>query len=264
MAADAVDTAEAQKTDIVWDRAGLCVQHIAAEQPLLDAALRCFRQPGPPAVAALEALLHAEPVALLRQCVLIVQVANAVLDEEGVQLAAIFAEKGKPVVCRAGCVRCCHQLMLSRPYEARLIQAFLEAEPGVAQALAPAYAAWDRATAAYRQSYLRWAEGMYSRGEDDGSHTLEDFQEPCPFLTAGGQCAIYPVRPYACRTCIGLDPACPAPPQGQKDAVYVHYSLYTSHHAARQAVNGMLLRRLAVDSRSVSMPEMVAQLCGWG
>lgn len=244
-----------------WDAQRRCVRHEETEQPLMDATLRCFVQPGPDAVAALGALLSADPGMRMRQSVLVVQKAHAVLDEEGRQLAAIFAEKGKPVVCSAGCTGCCCQLVLCRPFEARLIAAFLEAMPDKREAFATAYAVWDRSTAALRFSYLAWAEKMYTRGEDDGSHAVGDFQTPCPFLDVQGRCEIYAVRPYACRSCMALDPACPATPPGH-NALHMQYSLYTAHHASRQAVSELLLQGLAVEARPASMPDMVAALLG--
>lgn len=247
---------------IVWDRQAQCLHVAAQDQPLQGAALRCFRHPGPEALATLESTLA--PTGLMRQCAVVLQTANAVLDEEGQQLAAIFTQQGKPIICTAGCARCCQQLVLCRPFEARLIQAFLEAHPATMQAFAHAYTLWDAATAPLRQSYLAWAQAFYGKGEDDGSHKVEDYQTPCPFLNQEGCCAIYPVRPYACRTCIALDPACPAPPPEHNGLLYMQYSLYTSHHASRQAVIDLLLRRLHLpdaDAQPVPMPEMVARCC---
>lgn len=244
---------------LAWNHQEHCLCFLPEDQPLLEAALHCFRQPGAQALSALENML-ASPE-LMRQCILVLQTANAVLEEEGQQLAAIFAQQGKPIVCKAGCARCCQQLVLCRPFEARLIQTFLEAHPDVLQAFTHTYAVWDEATAPLRQSYLAWAQAFYGQGEDNGSHKVEDFQAPCPFLDQHGCCAIYAVRPYACRTCIALDPACPAPPPGHNGLLYMQYSLYTSHHASRQAVIDLLVRHLGADAQPTAMPEMVARCC---
>lgn len=247
--------------NILWNSLEQRVDTAQEDQPLLNAALRCFRAPGTEALTLLESLLSASPDMLMRQCVLVLQAANAVLDEEGEQLTPIFAQQGKPIVCKAGCARCCQQLVLCRPFEAQLIKVFLHATSGALSSFAQAYAQWDKATSPIRRSYLAWAEAFYGRGEDDGSHAVEDFQAPCPFLDTQNCCTIYPVRPYACRTCIALDPACPAPPLGHNGLLHMQYSLYTSHHASRQALVDLLLRKLGASPAPMAMPEMVASLC---
>lgn len=244
--------------DIVWDGRQLCITQQPEDALVNSAALSYFRQPSVQNLGVLEQLLDVNPHKRMRQAVLILQVANAALGEEGEQLATIFAEQGKPLVCKQGCTRCCHQLVLCRPFEARLIKAFLDASPQILDNFIATYAVWDKTTVSFRQSYLAWAEGLYTRGEDDGSHVLEDYALPCPFLDTVGLCVIYPVRPYACRSSIAVDPLCAAPPQGHEGALQMQYSLYTSHHAARQKVCDMLVQRLNADARPVSMPEMVA------
>lgn len=264
------------------------------KEKLITATGRCFQTADAQDVAALEALLVKDPPELMRQCRVIVQAANAVLDEEGRQLASIFESRGTPLVCKAGCTGCCRQLVLCRPYEAENIHAYLEAHPQKLLAFRAAYALWDNATASMRHSYLVWAENRYSRGHDDGSHAFEDYQAPCPFLDEQGCCHIYPVRPYGCRTCVALDPACAtsgaifattssatpdvtsgitsgitsatmpgtASSHSQNKNLYLHYSLYTTHHTVRESITTMLLRHLGADTTPVPMPDMLATLCG--
>ena len=228
-----------------------------AEQEIRQAARRCFTAPGLASLAALEALLS-PATELLPQCELVLDEANAVLDEEGRQLAEIFRQQGKPVVCAPGCHDCCKQLVLCQPFEASRIRAYLLAHPVKLAAFTRAYARWDKATAPLRHSYLAWAEARYGRGESDQSHALEEDTEPCPFLGGQGYCDIYPVRPYGCRTCIGLDPDCATP--GKSRSLHMQFSLYTTHHTARTAVTALLLRRLGLSPRPVPMPQMLADM----
>lgn len=250
------------------------VEETAGDRPLTQAALQCFLQPGEASLAALEALLSDDPRVFMRQGALVVQTANAILDEEGRQLAAIFAQQGKPVVCSTGCSGCCHQLVLCLPFETEIIAACLLARPRALSAFTAAYPGWDAATAhlvlkettaspvqsepvSFRQSYLAWARRLYGQGHDDGSHTLDDYHVPCPFLDAQHQCRIYPARPYACRTSIALDAACPNPEDGRPGSRNMHFSLYTTHQQARKAVTDCLLQRLASHFMPEPMPDLV-------
>lgn len=232
------------------------------KERIAKATGHCFQEPGPEAVALLESLLTAEPETLMRQCLLILQTANALLDEEGRQLADIFSAQGKPMVCRPGCTGCCHQLVLCQVFEAQNIYRYLEEHPEKIQAFRTAYPIWDAATARLRHSYLAWAVNYYGRNEDSGSHVVEEYHFPCPFLDGEGHCVIYPVRPYGCRTCIALDPACALPAQRKKEGLHMQFSLYTTHHAARMAVTQMLLLRLGAEAMPVPMPTMLMELLG--
>lgn len=232
------------------------------KNPIVKATERCFHSPGEQAVALLESLLVEEPAILMEQCLLILQTANTVLEEEGSQLADIFQGQGSPIVCRMGCVGCCQQLVLCQSFEARNIHKYLETNPLKKQAFRESYRLWDEGTAHLRDSYLAWAINYYGRDEDSGSHVFEDYQAPCPFLNSEKLCDIYPVRPYGCRTCIALDPACATPVEGQKRTLHMmQYSLYTTHHAARMAVTHMLLRRLGTEANPTPMPSVLANLC---
>lgn len=183
------------------------------------------------------------------------------MDEEGKQLADIFQNQGRPLVCTLGCEGCCHQLVLCQPFEAKNIHIFLEEHPEKMRDFHAAYGLWNAATAFLQQSYVAWAVNYYSQGKDSGSHVFEDYQAACPFLNAEGLCNIYPVRPYGCRTCVALDPACAQPSKEHKGMLYMQYSVYTPHHAARMALTRMLLRRFGADTQPVPMPTMVAALC---
>lgn len=243
------------------------VEVLCTDDALVSAAGRCFAEPGPEAVAALEALLSPEPGELMRQCVVIIRTANAALDDEYRRLTGIFRQQGTVVVCAEGCAGCCHQMVLCQPFEAVAMHAYLAARPEAMQAFLAAHARWDAATASLRHSYLAWAERLYTHGEDTGEHSLEEYDVPCPLLDAANHCLVYPVRPYGCRTCIALDPACAVPACAEPGRTrgprpHIHYSLFTPHHKARTEVTRLLLRRLGVEARPIPMPEMLAALCG--
>lgn len=220
--------------------------------------MRCFQTPSSQAVALLESLLAQEADECMRQCVHILHTANAILEEEGRQLAEIFLQQGKTLVCKAGCAGCCHQLVLCQPFETENILTYLAAHPQKLHAFQAAYPLWDKATASMRQSYLTWAVSLYSQGKDDGSHAFLDYQAPCPFLNAANQCTIYPVRPYGCRSCVALDPACTEPAVGKSGKLHLQYSLYTSHHDTRMSITHVLLRALGMKPVHIPMPEILA------
>lgn len=228
---------------------------------IIQATMACFQSPGPQALSSLESLLAKDADVLMSQCVGILQTANTILAEEGIALAEIFSQQGTPLVCKTGCSGCCHQLVLCQPFEAHTILAYLAANPQKLHDFRAAYALWDKATVTVRQSYLDWAVNRYGQGEDDGKHEFMDYLTPCPFLNAEGLCNIYPVRPYGCRTCVALDPACSTPATGQSGTLHLQYSLYTGHHHNRMAITRMLLRCLGAKSAPVPMPEMLAAAC---
>lgn len=256
-------------TSLVWDSQKNALATEPDDSVLVRVTMDCFLSPGPESLAALEACLISntsttgESGTLMRRCALVVQTANAVLEEEYRQLSELFTSQGQPVVCAAGCASCCHQLVLCHPYEAELIGAFLRANPDVRQAFSTAWVPWETTTATLRHSYLAWAELFYGQGKDNGTHKQDDYHVPCPFLDERHYCRIYPARPYACRTSIALDPACPNPPDGKRPGSRnIHYSLYTNHQNIRKDVTDILRRLLGTDPKPVALAERVAVLLG--
>ena len=276
-------------SSMTWDlrRGGLALaRHSAAETALQEAVTRyCLQaQEQGAALDRVESLLAHDAATLLRQGALAVEAANAVLDEEGRQMAAILDRQGKPLVCGPGCHGCCHQLVLCQPFEAQRIAALLRACPDHAQAFKAAYVRWDADSAALRHSYLAWARKAYGEGEDDGSHTLNDYYLPCPLLDEDRRCRVYAARPYGCRTSVAFDPLCAVgfdpqsvggtSPDTEHETCVVlpgsrnmHFSLYTVHQEARKTLMDLLLRRWreahggqtpATDD--LPMPEMVRAL----
>lgn len=229
---------------IRWDTASEKLIDYPEDRALTHAALSCFLQPGPESLAVLESLLDPDPQRFMRQCALVVQAANAVLDEENTAIAELFAQNGTPVVCASGCAGCCHQLVLCRSFEAETIAAFLRANPLALQGFLDTFPKWDTATVDFRDAYLRWAENLYCNGHDDGSHTQGDYHVPCPFLDEALRCRIYAVRPYGCRTSMAVDPTCPAPDNALPGSMNIHSSSLTTHHVAREAVLSLLGRLL--------------------
>ena len=216
--------------------------------------------PSTQTLAALEALLAQDAPACMRQCQWVLEALNTVLAEEGQQLAEIFRQQGTQVVCGAGCAGCCHQMVLCQPFEAQAIVTYINAHPTVKEAFLQRYAAWDTGTAPYRQSYLAWAAQRYTHGEDTGAHALGDYAAPCPFLDAQDTCIIYPVRPYGCRTCIAVNPACPQKDTAEYGAHQLQFTLYTQHHATRMELTHMLVRCLGAGPATAPMQEVVATL----
>lgn len=232
----------------------------------LDAELRrtvslYFFEPRAERLRAVAGLLSAEPDELFRQGMLIMEVADAALDDEGRQLTALFARKGRPIVCRPGCCGCCCQLVLCQPFEAALIVSYLSDRPAVLRAFAASYPRWDTATVSFRGRYLNWAQRRYGEGIDDGACRVEDYRVRCPFLDAADRCLIYPVRPYCCRSSISLDPACALPPSGEPSGLRnTPFSLYTPHHEARRAVVDLLRKGLKETAAPIPMPEQVHRM----
>ena len=225
------------------------------EKALTDAAVRFLATPeqaSPREQALLEDLerqLRTQAMEPERAAALLMQTANAVLDEEGLRLAGIFEQRNSPIVCHPGCFSCCCQLVRCTPFDAVLIKLYLAERQDAAARFEAAYAQWDAATATMRPGYLRWAERCRREGVDDGSHRFQDYFVRCPFLDAADRCSIYPVRPYCCRSCIAVDSAChsPAAPLDVPGMRNMLYGDHTPHQAARDALTGVLWRWFGLE-----------------
>lgn len=97
---------------------------------------------------------------------------------------APWQEGGGRVYCQAGCASCCSLNVQTTLAEATAIAADLE--PGLEIRLS---------------AYLQRLASVLTEASD-----FKDFLRrhrgqagPCPFLSATGRCAIYPLRPLACR-----------------------------------------------------------------
>ncbi len=173
----------------------------------------------------------------LYQTLLMLQVANDVLEVEGIGMAEAVAAEGKPLVCSAGCTGCCHQMLLCLPNEIALLDAYMKEHGGVKQGFLQAYNKWQVTAQDLSESYLRWGKAFYGAGVDDKSHSRGDYYIPCPLLDAQGRCIAYAVRPYACRSSVAVDARCTdADEAGHKGSYNMLFSLYTGHDAARRAL----------------------------
>ncbi len=182
-----------------------------------------------------EALLNVETESLDVALLLLLQIANEVLDSESLIMAKACAEQKSPFVCTKGCCGCCHQLVLCTPLEAKLILAFLEENVQTKMLFLQNWVNWDTKAKDISISYLAWGQAFYGEGKDDGSHKREDYNIPCPFLDDSKACSIYSVRPYACRSSVSVDKRCLGMHESETAGMYnMLFSIYTGHHKARQ------------------------------
>ncbi len=121
---------------------------------------------------------------------------------------AQFEAKGGTVACKAGCVHCCKAYAQCSDVEADQIAAAMRADPdGLGR-----YEA--RINAYLRELADKW------RAAGDPVPDFEKRVEMhfglnmrCPFLTDGDRCAVYEMRPQACRThwAAGTNELCKSP-----------------------------------------------------
>lgn len=232
----------------------------AEEARLSTAVTHYFLNPAEGTLHALEQQLlphEASP----RTAAVMVQAANVVLDAEIGQLAAIIAQQGSAMVCRAGCTGCCHHLVPCQPFEAALIGLYVAARPELRAFFDAAYPKWDERTRGLRESYLAWGERYYRDGVDDGTHRLEDYYTPCLFLD-DGRCRIYPVRPYPCRSCVSVAEECrtPTAPGGRSGMHSMDCGAYTTHKHSRKVLTDLLWRTCGPGPEAAGnrpMPDLV-------
>lgn len=250
-----------------WNAADAAVRcETAFEQTLSQRAYHFFCFPGPETLAILEQQLLStdSDVSAIRKAALVMQAANAALAADFTQVTAALAQQGQHLACGAGCTGCCHQLVLCYPFETELIGLYMRSRPELQAFFVQTYAEWDTTTAPFREDYLLWAENFYKRGVDDKSFTVQDYFVPCPFLD-NGLCRIYDVRPYACRSCVALDPECAAPqdPARKPGSNTLDFGSFTPHKKARTAAVKLLWRVLGVRADAVKSRPMAEQLRLW-
>ncbi len=186
---------------------------------------------------SVQALFSPVPEEFMYQSLLMLQVANDVLEVEGVGMAEAVAAEGQPLVCSEGCTGCCHQMLLCLPHEVQLIHAYMQECAEVKENFLHNWSAWQNQAEGLSESYLRWGLAFYGQGIDDKSHSREDYYIPCPLLDAEGRCSVYAVRPYACRSSVAVDARCATgDEQGREGSYNMLFSLYTGHDAARRAL----------------------------
>lgn len=138
-------------------------------------------------------------------------------------VAEALAASGRKSACAPGCHNCCSQAIPVTPLEVAALRWFIrEAMPG------------DRLSA------LREKAGKSCPDNDNGKAPHDD--APCRFLL-GGSCAVYAVRPVACRRYIIFGEAC-APGEDatrtrlrdvlrpSREALHIAYALTLPYYAA--------------------------------
>ncbi len=178
--------------------------------------------------------LHADIKEFSYKVMLVLQVCNEDFDAENADLAKACAAQGQPYVCSESCVGCCHQMVLCTLFEGWLLDAFLRENAAAKAHFLAQWEPWYERSKPINESYLRWGRAYYGEGKDDKSHSREDYYIPCPFLDAAGQCVVYAVRPYACRSAVAVDKRCSqGDDKGFKGMHSLLAALYTGHDAAR-------------------------------
>ena len=245
-----------------WDENTMAIAcKTQAEVELVRLAHNYFLAPGDKALAHLKHRLSEQTGDAMRKALLLIQAANAGLDCEYIQVAALIAEQGGTIACTPGCSACCSHMLVCTPFEAALIGLYLVEQPKAHQHFLKEYRAWNTATAGLRASYLAWGTQYYSQGVDSGAHRVQDYSVPCPFL-ANDYCCIYAVRPYACRSCVSVSEQCQKPvnPQEKPGMHSIELGAHTPHKKARQTVNTLLWEISGFDPAKTTtgiMPELV-------
>lgn len=227
----------------------------AYEQELSQATYAFVCLPGPESLAMLESCLLAPntDTTPMRKAALAMQAANAALAADLEQVTAVLAQQGQQLACGPGCTGCCHQLVLCYPFETELMGAYMRTKPEVLAFFSRSWREWHQSTQPFLEGYLRWAENFYKNNVDDKTFTVQDYFIPCPFLD-NGLCRVYPVRPYACRSCVSLDASC-AIPQDPKEKPGSHtldFGSFTMHKKSRTVLIGLLWRVLGVKQETVN------------
>lgn len=106
-------------------------------------------------------------------------------------VAQAIARRGQKPACCAGCASCCTQPIPVTPLEILALHAFVRLEQGSGQTegLAPA------------------VHSALTAGFAPFTGTAASLKSTCPFLHEG-RCAVYPVRPMACRRFIVYETPC--------------------------------------------------------
>jgi Fe-S-cluster containining protein len=137
------------------------------------------------------------------------------LTEAAVAIAVRHCERaGRTISCRAGCGACCRQLVPISEFEARQIQAVVDAMPEPRQSVIR-----ERFAHAHSQleaaGLLETLEHQREFDSDSAGRLGNDYfrqQIACPFLE-DESCSIYEQRPIKCREYLVTTPAehCAAP-----------------------------------------------------
>jgi Fe-S-cluster containining protein len=108
-------------------------------------------------------------------------------------LRAVLAT-GEPIACKRGCTHCCsHYVTSVEPYELVFLHARIRSLPEYPNRLVSLH----RRAALFRSLLAKETAG--EEAEDRALYRYYLRNQPCPFLTQGGTCGIYALRPISCR-----------------------------------------------------------------
>ena len=135
---------------------------------------------------------------------------NAALDDDVSFIISHQAKNGHKAPCHPGCSACCKQAITATPFEAALVGVHLIKHPTICDIFLDNYTLWDIETKNTRDSFMDWAQQLYSTNFDDERFKYTDFRTPCPFLV-DDLCQIYLARPYCCRSYFAISDRCQYP-----------------------------------------------------
>lgn len=215
---------------------------------LYEATIHYFKEPSDGGLNSVDVLFSSSLQNKSYKAALIVQAANAVLDEEVLYITKTIDDRGGVVQCHKGCTACCEQAILCDPFEAALIGFYLSINHASREFFDKSYQEWDEKTKDIRRDFLSWAEQYYIKGIDTGCYQTFDYYTPCPFLR-DSLCQIYSVRPYVCRGYIALSATCEKPdnPDERAGMNGIDSGSYTKHKNARTAMSRLLCRKFEID-----------------
>ena len=113
------------------------------------------------------------------------------------KILAAYASEGWVPSCRSGCDACCHQLVMATMAEAQATADGVRNSPHRTR-LEQSLECWLEKTRDLRRKLQNVADDMLESEVETIAAAYWDQRIPCPFLL-DRHCAIYEVRPLACR-----------------------------------------------------------------
>jgi len=190
-----------------------------------------------------------------------VQGRNAALDDDISFITSQHTRNGHKIPCHSGCSACCKQAIVATPSEATLVSVYLVKHSTIYNSFLDNYIHWDIETKNIRDSFMEWAQQLYSKDVDDGRFRYTDFHAPCPFLV-DDLCQIYPVRPYCCRNYLSISDCCqhPATPDERPGFKGIDVGSYTDFKQHNEMFLDLLWKHFKIDrkgTRARLLPDLV-------
>ena len=164
---------------------------------------------------------------------------NQTIDEGTVERAAVGVRQGVPVVCSRGCNGCCEEPVMVWMPEAQVVARWLmdPAQLTVRTRFLAAFPAWQKAAG---DGPRRLAElgGRVSHDAYLAEHQAQWGKRVMCAFNHEGDCAIYPVRPPACRNghAVGTSARCSGANYGGRPASRLEYTPLDDFIARADAV----------------------------